>query len=144
MPRLIRWILLLQEFEIRDKEEAKNCVAAHLSRIQVTGWLLKIWYSSGGHCIQPRVWELSEFYGDWIYISRWRQEEAIFTSANTTFGRTPIHSKSVLLVYSTATSRYVRPARFLSVLLLTIRMTLRSIPYPCLGLAECIILPTKF
>ena len=34
-PRLICWILLLQEFKIRDKEEAENCVAAHLSRIQV-------------------------------------------------------------------------------------------------------------
>ena len=35
-PRLIRWILLLQEFEIRDKEGAENCVAAYLSRIQET------------------------------------------------------------------------------------------------------------
>ena len=33
-PRLICWILLLQEFEIRDKEGAENCVASHLSRIQ--------------------------------------------------------------------------------------------------------------
>ena len=37
-PRLIYWILLVQEFdlEIRDKEGAENCVAAHLSRIRVT------------------------------------------------------------------------------------------------------------
>jgi len=35
MPRLIRWILLLQEFKIKDKEGVENCVAAHLSRIQV-------------------------------------------------------------------------------------------------------------
>jgi hypothetical protein len=35
-PRLIRWIQLLQEFdlEIRDKEGAENCVASHLSMIQ--------------------------------------------------------------------------------------------------------------
>ena len=126
-PRLIRWVLHLQEFdlEIKDKEGVENCVAAHLSRIQVTNWLLERWYSSRGHYIQTKVWGLSEFYGDWIYISRWRQEEVIFTSANTTLGRTPIHSKSVLLVYSTTASRYVRPARFLSMPLLTIRMILQ-------------------
>ena len=35
-PRLIRWMLLLQEFdiEIRDKNGAKNMVTNHLSRIE--------------------------------------------------------------------------------------------------------------
>jgi hypothetical protein len=35
-PRLIRWILFLQEFdlEIKDKNRVENSVAAHLSRMQ--------------------------------------------------------------------------------------------------------------
>ena len=35
-PRLIRWILLLQEFdlEIKDKNTVENSIANHLSRMQ--------------------------------------------------------------------------------------------------------------
>ena len=35
-PRLIRWVLLLQEFdlEIRDKKDVENLIADHLSRIE--------------------------------------------------------------------------------------------------------------
>ena len=38
-PRLIRWILLLQEFyvEIRDKKSVENFVTDHLSRIENNG-----------------------------------------------------------------------------------------------------------
>ena len=37
-PRLIRWILLLQEFDlkIKDKKKVENTIADHLSRLQVT------------------------------------------------------------------------------------------------------------
>ena len=82
-PRLIRWILLLQEFdlEIRDKKGADNCVADHLSRMQVQGsdlpindylrddTLLKVTSSS------PWLRKLSKLYGDWIHTSGRRQEE---------------------------------------------------------------------
>ena len=36
-PRLIRWVLLLQEFdlEIKDKKESDNVIADHLSRLEM-------------------------------------------------------------------------------------------------------------
>ena len=43
-PRLIRWILLLQEFDlqIKDKSGAKNIVADHLSRLELPGKELEL------------------------------------------------------------------------------------------------------
>ena len=38
-PRLIRWVLLLQEFdlEIRDKKDNENSMADHLSCLHISG-----------------------------------------------------------------------------------------------------------
>jgi len=58
-------------------------------------------------------------------------------------GWPPIYSKSVLMVHSAAATRYVRPARSLSVPPLAMGSISWSIPYPYLGLAEGIILANQ-
>ena len=42
-PRLIRWLLLLQEFdlEIKDKKDSDNVIADHLSRLERTAGVEK-------------------------------------------------------------------------------------------------------
>ncbi|XP_052736729.1 uncharacterized protein LOC128197917, partial [Vigna angularis] len=63
-PRLIRWVLLLQEFdvEIRDKKGSENLIADHLSRLvnnEVTSKEPEIWESFSDESlmyIQQRPW----------------------------------------------------------------------------------------
>ena len=63
-PRLIRWVLLLQEFdvEIRDKKGSENVIADHLSRLvneEVTSKEKEIWESFSDEAllyIQQRPW----------------------------------------------------------------------------------------
>ena len=65
-PRLIRWILLLQEFdlEIKDKKGVENSVADHLSRLTTGNELAE--YPFGGLFPDERLFVVSEapWYAD--------------------------------------------------------------------------------
>ena len=68
-PRLIRWILLLQEFdlEIKDKSGAENMVADHLSRLELPekGCKLPIDdYFKGEKLLQVQA--LAPWYADYM------------------------------------------------------------------------------
>jgi hypothetical protein len=95
-PQLIRWILLLQEFdlEIKDKKGVENTVTDHLSRVQITNMqeppindflrddmLLKVtdtnpWYAN-----------IVNFMFFRICTTRRKQEEAHFCKQTSPLGR---------------------------------------------------------
>ena len=84
-PRLIRWVLLLQEFdlEIKDKKRVENTIADHLSCLQVTNMqelpindfihddmLLKVTYTN------PLVCKHHEIHGFRIHTTGRKQKVA--------------------------------------------------------------------
>ncbi|XP_073045904.1 uncharacterized protein [Primulina eburnea] len=118
-PRLIRWILLLQEFdlEIRDKKGVENVVADHLSRLEdvrINGFNTDIddWFPD------EQLFELSqldEFRGIFVNLHCCKAQDAIFPAKSTlsdhhprrrlfTFRRASKFSGDfILLVHSTLT-----------------------------------------
>ena len=73
-PRLIRWILLLQEFdlEIKDKRGVENTVADHLSRMQVTNMQelpINDFLHGEGDGFKPMVCEYRELHGCRIHTT---------------------------------------------------------------------------
>ncbi|XP_041009309.1 uncharacterized protein LOC121253349, partial [Juglans microcarpa x Juglans regia] len=65
-PRLIRWILLLQEFDliIKDKKGAENVVADHLSRLTFAGQTPPHWSAQDIRKFKHEISELDELRRD--------------------------------------------------------------------------------
>ena len=95
-PRLIRWVLLLQEFdlEIKDKKGNENSVADHLSRLHISGGedigdtfpndhLLAI----SSHA--PWYTHIVNFIITGLIQEHWNRHQKISSSmsSNTTFGK---------------------------------------------------------
>ncbi|GJU67912.1 reverse transcriptase domain-containing protein [Tanacetum coccineum] len=85
-PRLLRWILLLQEFDvvIRDKKGAENLAADHLSRLE------------NPHQSELEKKEITETFPLETLECRLSRKESFSKTSNTTFGTTPFYSRSVL------------------------------------------------
>jgi hypothetical protein len=51
-PRLIRWVLLLQEFDLHiiDRKHAKNSIANNLSRLENIYWVVCTTYKRSPYC----------------------------------------------------------------------------------------------
>jgi hypothetical protein len=145
-PRLIRWILLLQEFdlEIRDKKGANNCVADHLSRMQIQGsdlpindylrddTLLKVtssspWYANLVNFMVTGYIPPGEDKKRLIHLSRfhlWDDPYLFKVCADGLLRRcVPLCETRRILERCHSSQR-----------------TLRSIPYPCKSLAEWFLL----
>jgi hypothetical protein len=118
----ICWILLLQEFdlEIGDKKGADNCVADHISRMQVKGLdlpineylrddtLLKVTTSGPWYAIFVNIIVIG-------YIPPGEDRKKLIHLSRFHLWDDPYLFKVLLIVYSAATSCYVRTASFLSV-----------------------------
>ncbi|XP_031270500.1 uncharacterized protein LOC116128868 [Pistacia vera] len=92
-PRLIRWILLLQEFdlEIRDKKGVKNVVADHLSRIEDTNPEIGDEIPIREEFPDEQLFAILNAYIPWYaqytnyivtvdYVSKWVEAEALRTN----------------------------------------------------------------
>ncbi|GJU89423.1 hypothetical protein Tco_1301846 [Tanacetum coccineum] len=110
-PRLIRWILLLQEFdiEIKDRKGTENVAASHLSRIENEEKSddSELDVSFPGETLMEINTEDEPWFADFAnYLASdiipkgvtYQQKKKISQTSNTTSGRNPTSSKYVLTV----------------------------------------------
>ena len=118
-PRLIRWILLLQEFdfEIKDKKGLENSVAEHLSRMQFENTQElpindSLWdeHALQDHKIQPLGRKYCHFYGCRICTTR-EEQGSSSTKVISTYGMNRTSSESALMAYSEDVYRWKKASR---------------------------------
>ena len=108
------------DLEIRDKKGADNYVADHLSRMQIQGsdlpindylrddTLLKVTTTSSWYTIMVNFMVTG-------YIPPREDKKKLIHLSRFHLWDDPYYLRSVLMVYSAAVSRYLRPAKFWSV-----------------------------